>query len=99
MQGPYNSPESYGLTMVGSVEWSDEPYEFHITAVWRDETGSWYHFEDSGCSCPMPFESVTRDSLVPTTRAKVIEHLIAMMYDFPYGANRAGVLIERLMSL
>ncbi len=99
MQGPYNSPESYGLTLVGVVSWDDEPYQFYMTAVWKDDTGTWYTADDSGCSCPMPFEDVTRADLVPTTRPKVIEHLISTMGENPAGQGEATALMERIMSM
>ena len=52
----YYHPEKYGLEEVGEVDWDDEPYQFNITAVWRDENGDYYLASDSGCSCPAPFE-------------------------------------------
>jgi hypothetical protein len=60
----YYSPEDYGLKMLGSMELRNEPYEFDIVAVWQDvETDKVYYAHDSGCSCPVPFEYETRESL------------------------------------
>lgn len=53
---PYSSPEKHGLTMIGDIEWDDESYQFDMTAVWRDAEGGLYWADDSGCSCPSPFE-------------------------------------------
>lgn len=99
MYGPYNNPESYGLTLIGSVEWTDEAYQFDMTAVWSDGTGSYYVADDSGCSCPMPFEDVTMSDLVPTTKALVIQGLIERMSLSPAGSEDATALMERMMSL
>ena len=55
---PYSYPEKHGLQTVGEVEWSDGGYQFDLTVVWRNpETGQLYIAEDSGCSCPSPFEN------------------------------------------
>lgn len=66
---PYSKPEAYGLEIIGSIEWDDEPYEFDMTVVWRDkETGILYYANDSGCSCPSPFEDFSsKDELTETT--------------------------------
>ena len=53
----YYSPESFGLEPVGEVEFSDGFYQFDLLAAWRHkESGRLYYAEDSGCSCPSPFE-------------------------------------------
>lgn len=60
----YYSPEDYGLRMLGTIELDDEPWQFHIVAVWQDiETGKVLYGYDSGCSCPLPFEDYTREEL------------------------------------
>lgn len=70
----YYHPEQYGLTLFGEVEWSDGCYQFDTTAVWkRDLDGAFFMAEDSGCSCPSPFENHTAASLAgPLTGAEVI---------------------------
>lgn len=52
----YYSPEDYGLQTVGNLDEDGLDYEFHILAIWKDEEGRIYWAEDSGCSCPSPFE-------------------------------------------
>lgn len=53
----YYSPEKHGLVPVAEIELDGESYSFHIRCVWRHtETGVLYTAEDSGCSCPSPFE-------------------------------------------
>lgn len=52
----YYSPEAFNLSFVGEIEWSSGSYEFDLTAVWRTNSGQFVFAEDSGCSCPAPFE-------------------------------------------
>lgn len=54
---PYYHPESLGLTPVSSVDLG-EVYEFDIFVVWTDGR-TLYWADDSGCSCPIPFEDIT----------------------------------------
>lgn len=61
---PYYNPEKMGLEIIG--DWSEDlSYEFHIVLAWKDkESGKYYWAEDSGCSCPTPFEDYfTKESL------------------------------------
>ena len=45
------------LELIDSLDQPDMSYEFHILAAWRDKTtGEIFWSEDSGCSCPSPFE-------------------------------------------
>lgn len=52
----YYNPASSALETVGEVEWSSEPYEFNLTVILRQED-DFYWADDSGCSCPTPFEN------------------------------------------
>lgn len=73
----YSTPEAFGLSTVGEVEWSDGCYQFDLTVVWRDvETGAFYYADDSGCSCPAPFENDSRESITKIERLQdLIDHL------------------------
>jgi hypothetical protein len=73
----YSTPEKHGLETLGDVEWDDEDYQFNITAVWRDkETGQIYWADDSGCSCPSPFEDYRdRDQLTAGSADELDAHL------------------------
>lgn len=53
----YDSPEKFGLECVGQISW-DSPSWFDLTAVWVNAEGWLYWADDSGCSCPRPFEYV-----------------------------------------
>jgi hypothetical protein len=102
--GPYNSPEFYGLEVVGSIEWTDEPYEFDTTVVWRDRaTGEFLYANDSGCSCPCPFEDHKREDLTPTGslaefRATLDARNVVSSF-YPDRTSEVVVLAERLHAL
>lgn len=55
---PYSNPEKCGLEIVaGPLDFSSGSYEFDYLIVWRDlATNKFYWGQDSGCSCPSPFE-------------------------------------------
>ncbi len=99
----YSSPGKFGLATVGEVEWDDACYSFDLTVVWKDiETGALYFADDSGCSCPSPFEDTGRDDLTLIDRPQVlIDHInkrIADLYDWNASENErakgdAGQLI------
>lgn len=58
MTDMYSSPEKFGLTMIGEIDWSSGCYEFDLTVVWqRDSDGVFVYGEDSGCSCPGYFDN------------------------------------------
>lgn len=53
----YSDPEKFGLTTFDEIDWSDGCYQFNLTVVWqRTFDGKFVYGEDSGCSCPAPFE-------------------------------------------
>lgn len=54
---PYYSPEKCGLILIDSYDRDNESYQFNLVGLWKDiATGGYYIGEDSGCSCPTPFE-------------------------------------------
>ena len=52
---PYYNPEGMGLEIVGILE-DNIPYEFNMAIVWVDDNDNLFFGEDSGCSCPTPFD-------------------------------------------
>lgn len=57
MSNFYTDPADFGLKLIGEIEWGDGCYSFDLTVVWRrDFDGKLVYAEDSGCSCPSPFE-------------------------------------------
>ena len=64
----YYDPEDFGLKIVAQADWSDGYYQFDIFAVFADAGNNLYYGEDSGCSCPSPFENFNGlRSLTPVT--------------------------------
>lgn len=54
---PYYSPEKCGLNVIEMHE-RNISYEFDMVVLWEDvKTKKRYWAQDSGCSCPFPFEN------------------------------------------
>jgi hypothetical protein len=53
----YYTPEAFGLTEVFDVDKSSGSYEFDSFVIWKDDNGRYYWGSDSGCSCPVPYDS------------------------------------------
>ena len=61
----YYAPEEAGLTPIGEIDWSDGCHVFDYTVVWRRTFDDRFVYaEDSGCSCPSPFEDTRVEDLV-----------------------------------
>jgi len=74
----YSNPKKHGLTTVAEMSWDNESYQFDITVCWRDAEGNLYWSDDTGCSCPSPFEDVkNKDELETGT----LQHLISDVQD------------------
>lgn len=66
---PYSEdPQPTGYTRIAEVEWRDESWQFDLTRVYRHDSGGIFYAEDTGCSCPIPFEGTTVDELKQITR-------------------------------
>jgi len=80
----YYQPEKFGITPVGEVDWDDESCSFNITVVWqsKEDPQVFYWAQDSGCSCPAPFEGFTSlagdgfYSVETGSKKDVIAHLL-----------------------
>lgn len=55
----YHQPEAFGLTILGTIERYEPDYSFDFVVVFRHEDGRLFGGQDSGCSCPSPFEDFT----------------------------------------
>jgi hypothetical protein len=87
----YNQPEKFGMKIIGDIDWDMEAYEFNMTVVLVDpSTGQFYTIDDSGCSCPSPFEKHTsrNDLGDPMTCWEVIQELEKTRDDVMEGAGR-----------
>jgi hypothetical protein len=89
----YYDPQKFGLTLIDEIDWSDGCYNFNITAVYRRADGSLVYAEDSGCSCPSPFEDQGVDDLTAVTPAELQAHLEERGKDNSDG-NRAAEIAD-----
>lgn len=65
----WRSEEIPEYATIADVEWEDESYQFDMTRVYQHKTtGELFYAEDSGCSCPCPFEDTQVKDLKPITR-------------------------------
>jgi hypothetical protein len=56
----YYNPEQYGLKVVMEFDDPDASYSFDKFVIWmRISDGEIFYGQDSGCSCPSPFENVS----------------------------------------
>lgn len=72
----YYSPEKFGLTIMETIDFSSGSYEFDYLVVFKDEAGNYYYAEDSGCSCPSPFEGM---GLPDLTRVQSLDEVVSRM--------------------
>ncbi|MFB6726807.1 hypothetical protein ACFCV3_41950 [Kribbella sp. NPDC056345] len=91
------SPEDHGLTLVGELDFSSGSYEFDYTAVWIDAEGNLKWADDSGCSCPSPFEDHTPESLEHGPVDRLRDHLESRYRD-QYGGYVTREALERFMT-
>jgi len=54
---PSYRPESWGLKIIGEIELSEPNYSFDTLIIWKRQDGKVFYGQDSGCSCPSPFEN------------------------------------------
>jgi hypothetical protein len=63
---PYYSPEKCGLEILEFIDTAGS-YEFDMLVVWKKlDDGTLWWDADSGCSCPIPFDT-GRHELMPIT--------------------------------
>lgn len=93
-------PEAHGLETVGDVSWTDEPYEYDVTVLFADrKTGELLIGSDSGCSCPHPFEEITRADLDPVADVNELQAFLHALAGGPRVDNpRAEAEIVDLLS-
>lgn len=104
----YYNPEKYGLEIIGEVDFSDGCWQFDSLVVWRRiEDGQLFYGEDSGCSCPSPFEDVADvHGLVTATPHEIAKRIgerqvdnAALSWRGNYGQQEGTDLISKVMSL
>lgn len=69
VEARWGSDQPSDYEEIAEVEWREESYEFDLTRVYQHRaTGDLFYAEDSGCSCPSPFEDTQVSDLQPITR-------------------------------
>ena len=58
MSNIYYNPEDFGLKVFAETSNTALDHEFSRFVVWVDKAGTLFYAEDSGCSCPEPFEDI-----------------------------------------
>lgn len=53
----YYQPEYFDLEIVGTLELAEPCWSFDMFAVFKHADGRTFWAQDSGCSCPSPFEN------------------------------------------
>lgn len=56
----YYNPEELGLEVVDTLGECGLDYAFNTLIVWKNNNGELFWAQDSGCSCPVPFEDYTK---------------------------------------
>lgn len=95
---PYRNP----YTVRGpdyEIHLSEPDYSFDLLGIW-EEDGGFFIATDSGCSCPSPWESHTKDDLTgPLTLDQLAEEATSLVEDsyMPgYGAEELQEVLDRL---
>lgn len=109
MNDPYYSPEKFGLRTIGEIQWGPACYSFDLTAVWQDTaTGALFYADDSGCSCPSPFQGQGRDDLTAIDKPQTfIDHVNQRIkgmeedgyhseYDMAEAKGDSGELVQKV---
>lgn len=65
--------EYEGLEKIAEIHLEEPDYSFYLLGVWKDENGGYYLATDSGCSCPTPWESHSKEDLTgPLTASQAV---------------------------
>lgn len=96
----YSDPAKFGLTPVGEIDWSDGCYQFDLTVVYRrDFDGRLVYVEDSGCSCPMPFDDKGIPDLTLCTPAELQAQLEKRQAEHTYVTDDEGYRAAQIADL
>lgn len=97
MSDVYYSPGKYGLTTIGEIDWSDGCYQFDLTVVWKREAdGRFLYADNSGCSCPSPFEDMGIDELTLLPEQGSLVEFQAHCAEIQAGEDRSSETAELL---
>lgn len=97
MNDVYYHPEQFDLELVEMFERPDMSYEFDMLGVWKHADGTVYWAQDSGCSCPSPFEGFTSLELMNVVNHRNLDEFQRALSDFCNGESRLLVLIPETL--
>jgi len=81
----YYHPEKSDLEVVAEIDYSSGVYEYDTRVVWSHPERGLLTDKDAGCSCPIPFDDSTLDSLEPVDYDSLsFEVLEALDTDYRY---------------
>lgn len=98
MSNIYYNPADFGLETVGEFDWAEPDYSFDLCVVWKEKRGRYFVGNDSGCSCPSPFEDMKMEDLMgPYTKMELKAYLEAQVRERSvegsyYGRSRAELM-------
>jgi hypothetical protein len=72
----YSHPEAFGWSTFGEINLDTEDYGFDMFVVWRTSDGTFVWGNDSGCSCPEPFEDTTTKDVIPLQSLAQFENAV-----------------------
>ena len=91
----YSNPGKHGLEIIAEINDEDASYSFNDIVVWKHvASGAFYYAQDSGCSCPSPFEEY--QSVTDLTRFFSVHELEGMMDSESYVTRSLDSRIEFL---
>lgn len=77
----YYHPEKFSLEPVAELE-TGRSYEFETTVVWKRDDGKFFWAQDSGCSCPTPFEGMGFGSDVESLNLNTFDEFKKQVNEF-----------------
>ncbi len=84
MADVYCDPEKFGLEVVANAELSEPCYSFDMAVVWYSKDAKKFYWgQDSGCSCPSPFEGVHLIDLSSGTKGEAVAWLKSLIGEKP----------------
>jgi hypothetical protein len=90
----YYNPEDHGLEIVAEIDFADS-YDFDKIVVWKSkDENKFFWAQDSGCSCPSPFEDYhsvdALEVLNDHTFCNLENAIKGEEYSYRYHGNVAG---------
>jgi hypothetical protein len=98
MDDVYSSPEKFGLTTIAQLDDDLANYSFDMVVAWKHSDGSIYWGQDSGCSCPSPFEEFTGLEMLSRAAPDLLDLQQAVENHHTHSAEDARRFMEAVRS-